>query len=116
MYRGVAICSPNKGDTISFWWDLIQGSLNHLNFPNLLSFAKDDTISLQKIAKAEDLLSNFNLPMTRQAYNEFILLNDTLADMRSGQSDINDVWSYIWIFGKGKLTWHLSFTSIILSQ
>ena len=81
---GVAVCSPSKGDTISFWWDMTQGHLHNLKFPNLLLFAKDNTISLQKLVEAEDLLDNFKLPMTRQAYNELLVLYDSLTEMRLG--------------------------------
>ena len=62
---------------------MIHGQLNSLRFPNLLAFAKDRTVSLQKFLKANDPLSNFNLPMTRQAHNEFLLLLDSALEMRS---------------------------------
>jgi hypothetical protein len=36
-FRGVAICSPVKGDTISFWGDLINGSILSLVLPSLFA-------------------------------------------------------------------------------
>jgi hypothetical protein len=44
-YRGVAIYSPNKGDTLSLWDDVILGSLMSLKYPTLHSFAKDPCLS-----------------------------------------------------------------------
>jgi hypothetical protein len=35
QYRGVAICAPNRGDTVSFWNDLIQDTIHSQQFPNL---------------------------------------------------------------------------------
>ena len=66
----------------------------------MLAFAKDRTVSLQKFLEANDPLSNFNLPMTRQAHNEFLLLLDSALEMRSEQTELNDEWSYIWGGGR----------------
>jgi hypothetical protein len=56
-FRGVAICSPTKGDTISFWGDLINGEILSLAFPSMFNFAKDPNISLWKMRQSKDLLS-----------------------------------------------------------
>jgi hypothetical protein len=45
-FRGVAMCIPNHGNTISFWEDLINGRVHSDIFPHLLDFAKDPRISL----------------------------------------------------------------------
>jgi hypothetical protein len=45
LYRGVACCNPNKGDTVSFWDDLIDGRIYSQRFPSLFAFAKEPRIS-----------------------------------------------------------------------
>jgi hypothetical protein len=47
QFRGVAICIPNKGDTVSFWDDLIEGKIHSQIFSNLFIFAKDTCIPLE---------------------------------------------------------------------
>lgn len=70
-YRGIAMCIPKRGDTISFWEDLINGRI-HMNVcPHLFPFAKDPRISLASLHSSDNLLDNFRIPMSRQALNEF---------------------------------------------
>jgi hypothetical protein len=78
-FRGVVVCSPAKGDTISFWGDFINGVILSLVFPSLFEFAKDPNISLWKMRQPEDLIGNFRIPMSRTTYNEFILVQNLLA-------------------------------------
>lgn len=72
FYRGIVVCSPIKGDTISFWGDLINGDILSLVFPNLFEFAKDPNIYLWEMRQSDNLPENFRIPMMRSAYNEFI--------------------------------------------
>jgi hypothetical protein len=72
-YRGIAICIPRKGDTISFWDDLINNSIHSQALPSLFQFAKDPKISLWKLRNADPLIDCFRIPMTRQAYNEYLV-------------------------------------------
>jgi hypothetical protein len=46
LLQGVTICSPNRGDTISFWDDLIDGAIQTEIYPTLFGFAKDPKTSL----------------------------------------------------------------------
>jgi len=39
-YRGIAICNPGIGDTISFWDDLIHGNVMSLKYPSFMSLQK----------------------------------------------------------------------------
>ena len=96
QYREVAYCIPGKGDTVSFWDDLLNGSVNSQKYPHLLNFAKEPRISFQKMRDAEPLLSSFRIPMTRQAYNEFLELQTELLQMHPANSDVNDSWRFIW--------------------
>ena len=56
LFRGVAICSPNKGDTLSFWEDIIYGEVGAEVFPNLYPYAKDPKASLWKLKSTQVLL------------------------------------------------------------
>lgn len=96
QFRGVAVCVPNKGDTISFWEDLIDGIVHSNVYPRLLNFAKEPRISLWKLRNAEPLLDYFRIPMTRQAYNEFLELQNELSEMPPAVLDENDRWVFIW--------------------
>jgi hypothetical protein len=81
QYKGVSICNPNQGDTISFWDDIINGVLHSEKFPHLLHFARDPTISLFTLRTTDNLLDCFRIPMTRAAYNELLDLQDFLNDI-----------------------------------
>jgi hypothetical protein len=94
FYRGVAICDAAKGETIDFWDDLIDGSIHSLIYPNLMHFAKDLNISLFHLRQSHDLLGCFKIPMSRPSYNEFMLLQDKLANLP--QINPEDKNSLIW--------------------
>jgi hypothetical protein len=96
FYSGVAICDAAKGDTIGFWDDLIDGSIHSLVFPNLMHLAKDLNISLFQLRQSHDLLGCFRITMSRPAYNEFLLLQDKLANLPQINPDDKDSWSLIW--------------------
>jgi hypothetical protein len=96
QYRGVASCIPNKGDTLCFWEDLLEGKIFAQEFPNLFHFAKDPRISLWKLRRAEQLIDCFRIPMSRQAYNEFLELQEVLAHLQPALPDGNDSWVFIW--------------------
>jgi hypothetical protein len=58
QYRGVAICIPNRGDTVSFWSDLIDERIHSQVFPNLFHFAKEPGISFWKLRSTAKLFQN----------------------------------------------------------
>jgi hypothetical protein len=93
MYRGVAICSPIRGDTID---DLIDGAIQAEVYPNFFGFAKDPKISLWKLRQADDLLSCFRIPMTRSAHNELLLLQQFIASLPADIQNEYDTWNFIW--------------------
>jgi hypothetical protein len=78
QFRGVAVCSPVKGDTISFWGDLINGNILSLVFSSLFEYTKDPNISLRKMMNSANLTDQFRIPMTRAAFNDLILVQDLL--------------------------------------
>lgn len=54
-YRGVAICTPGIGNTVSFWNDLLLGNVMSLKYPLLFEYAKEHVISLEKVLNTTDL-------------------------------------------------------------
>jgi hypothetical protein len=53
-------------------------------------------VSLSKLKNAENLLDFFRLPMTRQAYNEFLELQHCLTNIALNSGNEKDSWSFIW--------------------
>jgi hypothetical protein len=96
VFRGIASCVPGKGDTINFWEDLFHGSIRANHFPNLFAYAKDPKISLQKIRNSVDLIDCFRIPMSRQAYNELLEIQEELMDIPDSALLDDDSWKYIW--------------------
>jgi hypothetical protein len=96
QYRGVSICNPNQGDTISFWDDIINGFLHSEKFPHLLHFAGDPAISLFALRNTDNLLDCFRIPMSRAAYNEFLDLQDLLNNLPPINPNSKDSWHFIW--------------------
>ena len=47
--RGVAFCVPSRGDTISFWHDLIDDKIHSVAFPNLFAYARNQRIYLWEL-------------------------------------------------------------------
>lgn len=90
------MCIPNRGDTVGFWDDLIDGKIHSQLYPNLFPFAKEPGISFFKLRNSEQLLTCFRIPMTRQAYNEFLSMQEELAHLQQILPDDNDSCCCIW--------------------
>jgi hypothetical protein len=95
-FRGVAMCIPNHGNTISFWEDLISGKVHSDIFPHLLGFVKDPRIFLWALRQSASLLNCFRIPMSRGAYNDLLQLQNFLDDLYPVDQDGKDSWIYIW--------------------
>lgn len=95
-YRGIATCTPNKGDIVSFWDALIEGAVHSQSLPNLFQYAKNPKISFWKLRNADSLLDCFRIPMSRQAYNEFLVLQEEIAMFQPVAHDLKDNWTFIW--------------------
>jgi hypothetical protein len=78
LYRGLAKCSLGKGSTVKFWEDLWHDVVLAQMFPRLFSFARNPAISVQQFLEEEDLDSLFALPLSPEAYDEPLQLQDTL--------------------------------------
>jgi hypothetical protein len=80
---------------VSFWEDLWAGQVLSQAFPRLFSFALKDNISVQGIMLAEDLDSLFSLPLSPEAMDELIALQDLLNAIPY-KPEANDSWCFIW--------------------
>jgi hypothetical protein len=87
-------CLP--GDTVAFWEDIINGALQSVTFPNLVGYAKDPKASLWKLRNEGNLINCFNIPMSRAAYNEYLLLHQYFDSLPSPDLCENDSWKFIW--------------------
>jgi hypothetical protein len=74
----------------------MDGKIHTDIYPNILWFGIDPKASLWKLRSSANLLECFRIPMTRQAYNEFLALQDELLFLSGDSVDEKDVWPFIW--------------------
>lgn len=92
--------SLGNGRSIMFWndtWILeLNGSSISQSFPRLFSYVLDGQLSVAQVL-GHDLLENFHLPLSTQAFQELQSLQQILVNYQI--SAMNDQW--IWLFNKG---------------
>jgi hypothetical protein len=93
QFKGMAPISVQSGPTCLFWDDLWFGQVPRLAFPELYSFTKKPNLTLAG-AKSQNFIENFNLPLSEEAFDQFILLEGAVQNFQP--SEAKDVWSYIW--------------------
>ena len=92
-YKGLARCNIGNGSNASFWHDCC---LSH-KFPHLYSFTKNIDVTVSYAGERAFLEYLFHLPLSREAYQEFLQLEDLWDDIHQLRSlEQNDSWSYIW--------------------
>jgi hypothetical protein len=64
-------------------------------FPRLFSFSLDDKLSVRDFLLTPNKSELFELPLSQQAYQELIALEDVLAQCQV-HDDISDSWSTVW--------------------
>jgi hypothetical protein len=68
------------------------------NFPTFMSLPTTKNMSLKDGLATTNLLDIFKLPMSRTAYNEFLVFKDELDSLRA-DNDQTDIWVYHWSGG-----------------
>ena len=92
-FKGMARCQIGSGMSVYFWHD----SCLNLQFPRLFSFAKNPQISVSSAAQLEYFEDMFNLPLSNQAFQEFLQLEILWESLQQRiQLGSHDSWSYIW--------------------
>jgi hypothetical protein len=97
LYKGMARCKAGSGSTVLFWTDLWQDVRLHQKFPHLVTYAKDFNISVKDAIGQEYLQDLFHLPLSQQAYEEFLNMEEICSNSESSIQQGNlDSWTYIW--------------------
>lgn len=94
FFRGIATGQLGKGDSILFWKDLWNGHLFHNKYPRLFPFAKKQDCSIADFLSDDDPHSQFHLPLSNEAFEEYTQLRRDL-DSITIQQETNGAWSYI---------------------
>jgi hypothetical protein len=95
LFRGIANCRIGDGSTVLFWSDLWNDNVMQVKFPRLYSFARHKKISVSQFLLNNSLESQFHLPLSEQAYQEFQSLQEYIQTIQV-QQDSKDSWRYIW--------------------
>ena len=93
LYRGIAHCVVGNGATVCFWEDLwgANGVVLATEFPRIASFLKSNTISVQEVMQTDNLDDIFHLPLSQQAMEELVQLQNSLQHDKYDQEE-EDNW------------------------
>jgi hypothetical protein len=95
LFRGIAKCQIGNGASACFWDDLwLDGVLAH-KYPRLASFARSEEISILQVMQADDLDTLFMLPLSEEALDELVSLQNQLQAIDYDENAI-DKWMPIW--------------------
>jgi len=95
LYRGIAKCAVGDGSTVTFWEDLWSDEIMATKFPVLFSFVRNNNSSVQELLNVDDLDSILHLPLSSQAMEELLILQQELVTIPYN-ADQKDTWSLIW--------------------
>ena len=93
-FKGMASVCLQDGSSCYFWTDLWDGHVHSQIFPELFSFAKNKRVTFSKAFHTEPLHTLFLLPLSVEAYNQFLLLEIKLDNFQLSVE--KDWWTYIW--------------------
>ena len=97
QFKSMARCHLGDGKSALFWTDLWHTSCLHHSFPHLFSFVRNPHLNIQQVLQTEYLQDLFFLPLTTEAYEEFLQMEDICISMRQSEYlGTLDTWSYIW--------------------
>ena len=94
IYRGIAKCSLGNGSTVLFWDDLWCPVVLAQAFPIISQAATNTLASVQDVLQALDTASVLNLPLSPEAYDQLLELQNLLSIV-TYDPDSNDSWSFI---------------------
>ena len=105
QYKAIARCNVGDGKTSLFWDDLWHLSILKHKYHHLHSSVKNPQINVQTVVNIEYLQYLFYLPLTTEAYEEFLQMEHLCISLR--QSEYIDSWTLGVIYGEMNST-HLS--------
>jgi len=95
IYKGIARCNIGNGSTVTFWEDLWCDEILANKHPRLFSFALDKSISVQQIMQTDDLALLFHLPLSEQAMQELVSLQQEIQLVEFDENN-KYTWSFLW--------------------
>ncbi|CAO2177232.1 unnamed protein product [Urochloa humidicola] len=111
-YKEMAEVFIADGSTVKLWEDKWNGNSPAVDYPELLSFAKNKHISFQLAVSKPRFIQNFHLPLSIQAHQQLLLLEHNISQVqRLGEKD---QWKYQW--GNSNFTSHKAYKVIIGSR
>jgi hypothetical protein len=107
-FKGLASPTIGNGRTIFFWDDLWNKGIPAQQYPELFSFACNSKLSIKEAKQKEHLFKKFQLPLSEQAYEQYLELNEAWEQITI--LNAKDNWKFIWgseIFSTKKTYRHL---------
>jgi hypothetical protein len=100
LFRGVTTCKIENGTTVLFWND----SVIQDRFCRLYTYARNKSISVAKFLSEDNMLCHFHLPLSVQAYQELMQLQELIQQLQLPQDTDKDSWQ----LPMGKCNIHLA--------
>lgn len=80
-FKGMARVEIGNGTSCFLWEDLLGNEILSQKFPELFSFAKNKQIIFAKGYAQAPLHNLFHLPLSQQAHNQLLLLQNMLEEI-----------------------------------
>jgi hypothetical protein len=96
-FKGLAKCNLGNGKSSLFWQDNWDDNCLMQSMPHLITYARNHLITVRDVLDTEFLEDLFHLPLSQQAYAEFLQMESICQTAREKLNDEDsDKWSYIW--------------------
>ena len=92
-FGDLAHCIFGKGNSVGLWHDVLFQQPLSATYPHLFQYAVNQNISLGQGLMQTYVLQLFRLPMSTQAYNEFLEFRINLGQLRG---EYNEEQSHVW--------------------
>jgi hypothetical protein len=92
-FKGLAAPTIGNERTILFWEDLWNKGIPTQQYPELFSFACNTKLSIKEAKQKEHLLEMFQLPLSVQAYEQYLELNEAWGQITV--TNAKDTWKLI---------------------
>jgi hypothetical protein len=94
LFKSLASATVHDGFSVLFWQDKWNDQVLQHDFPELFSFAINQTATVKTILNSQQLENNFHLPLSPEAHYQFLALQERINDLH--QLDGSDQWIYTW--------------------